>query len=71
MKHDGKNPKLAKIVNFGILNFSRKPEARELFFSKFRIILEFIKNIQLIRTGAEKYSGLIAGRKFTRKAEIV
>ncbi|KAF2607175.1 hypothetical protein F2Q68_00043141 [Brassica cretica] len=36
--------------------------------SEFR--LEFIKNIQLIITGAEKYSGLIAGQKFTRGTEI-
>ena len=39
-------------------------------FHQVRIHLEFIKNTQSIRTGVEKYLGLIAGRKFTVKAEI-
>ncbi|WZZ73084.1 hypothetical protein YC2023_084454 [Brassica napus] len=56
-KHDGK-------LEIG------KPEARKIFSVKVRNILEFIKNIQSIRTGAGKYSGLIAGQKFTGRIEI-
>ncbi|KAG5384935.1 hypothetical protein IGI04_036405 [Brassica rapa subsp. trilocularis] len=74
-KHDGiearwENPKFGENPNFGIIDFSKKPEAREIFSIKVRIHLEFIKNIHLIRTGVEKYSGLIAGRKFTGRVEI-
>ena len=32
--------------------------------------MEVIKNTQAIRTGVEIYLGLIAGQKFTGKAEI-
>ncbi|KAG5398152.1 hypothetical protein IGI04_019966, partial [Brassica rapa subsp. trilocularis] len=69
-KHDGKTQSLAKTLILGIIDFSKKPEAREIFSIKVRIHLEFIKNIHLIRTGVEKYSGLIAGRKFTGRVEI-
>ena len=64
------NPKLGENPNFGIMNFSRKSEDREIFSVKVRIHLEFIENILFIRTGAEKYSGLIAGRKFDGRTEI-
>ena len=39
-----------------------KPKERKIFFIKVRNILEFMKNIQTIRTGEEKYSELIAVR---------
>lgn len=73
--HDAKqarreNPKLPENPNFGIVDFSGKLEAREIFLLKFRILMEIIKNIQRIRTGIEKYSGLITGRKFTEKVDI-
>ena len=52
------------------MEFLGKPKAREIFILKVKVSLESIKNIQLIRLGTKKYSGLIAGRKFTRRAEI-
>ena len=52
------------------MEFLGKPKAREIFILKVKVSLESIKNIQLIRLGTEKYSGLIAGRKFTKRAEI-
>ena len=67
VKQDGiegrqENPKLG--------NISRKQEAREILSVKVRIPLEFIKIIQLIRTGAKIYLGFIAGRKYAGMVEI-
>ena len=51
------------------MNFFWKTEGSGNIFSQVRIHLEFIKNTQSIRTGVEKYLGLIAGQKFTENAE--
>ncbi|KAL0754823.1 hypothetical protein Bca101_092491 [Brassica carinata] len=56
-------------ANHAILTFQPTPSDSGLPpRSEFR--LEFIKNIQLIRMGVEKYSGLIACQKFTGRTEI-
>ena len=69
-KHDGKTRSWSKTLISVFRNYWKKPEAREIFLEDLSIHLEFIKNIQRIRMGAEKYSGLIAGQKFTRRVEI-
>ena len=74
-KHDGietrrENPKSGKNPNFNAMKFFKEAGGSEIFSVKVRNILQFIKNIQSIKTGAEKYSGLIAGQKFTGRIEI-
>ena len=64
-------PEIGRNTLISVLwNFSKKPEAREIFSLKIRFQVKFIKNIHSIRTGVEKYLGLIAGRKFTGRTEI-
>ncbi|WZZ36167.1 hypothetical protein YC2023_019568 [Brassica napus] len=64
------NQKLDENPNFGILKSSMKPKDREIFSLRFRDQFEFIKNVQSIRKGVEKYLGLIAGQKFTGRVTI-
>ncbi|KAF3523207.1 hypothetical protein F2Q69_00049929 [Brassica cretica] len=52
------------------MEFLGEAKAREIFVLKGKVSLEFIKNIQLIRLGTEKYSGLITGQKYVGKVEI-
>ncbi|KAF2551768.1 hypothetical protein F2Q68_00037534 [Brassica cretica] len=58
------------LYQWNIKSETSKLEAQKIFSVKVRNILEFIKNIQSIRTGAGKYSGLIAGQNFTGRIEI-
>ena len=44
-----------------------KPKEREIFFIMVRDILEFIKNIQLMKTGVEKYLGWIADQQLPER----
>ena len=53
----------AKTLISVLWNFSRKPEAREIFSLNFRYQVEFIKNVQSIRKGVEKIFGIDRGRK--------
>ncbi|KAF3515237.1 hypothetical protein F2Q69_00004341 [Brassica cretica] len=69
-KHDGKTRSWTKTVISVLWNFSEKPKAREIFTLKVKVSLEYIKNIQLIRLGMEKYLGLITGRKYVGRIEI-
>ncbi|KAG5396926.1 hypothetical protein IGI04_018740, partial [Brassica rapa subsp. trilocularis] len=46
------------------------PKAREIFTLKVKVSLEFIKNIQLIKLGTGKYSGLITGQKYAGRVAI-
>lgn len=59
-----------KTTNFGIMDIFEEAGNSGNIFHQIRIHLEFIKNTQSIRTGIEKYLGLIAGRKFTGNAAI-
>ncbi|WZZ15071.1 hypothetical protein YC2023_108160 [Brassica napus] len=67
-KHDWiearrENPKLGKNPNFGITKFFEEAGGSGNIFKGYQ-------TSSRIRMGAEKYSGLIAGQKFTRRVEI-
>ncbi|WZZ57775.1 hypothetical protein YC2023_057882 [Brassica napus] len=68
-KHDGiearrENPKLGKNPNFGIMKIFEETGGSGNIFHQGQ------KYFGTIRTGAEKYLGLIADQKFTGRTEI-